>query len=216
MILYHLSESKWALENIEKERIKIAKIDDLNDPFELFGLDLKGKKQRRQFKEWRNKVAKQYGLVCFSRNWENPVLWSHYAENHKGIALGFEVSSKNLMDVIYTGTRLPPESVNEALGDENEEFRRKLFSMKYTDWAYEDEVRILTNLRDSHKESDKYFLPFSPELTLREIIAGPLCSITESKFNEATEHYSKKVELIKARLAFRSFRVVKNRKGFNT
>jgi hypothetical protein len=36
-----------------------------------------------------------------SRSWENPVLWSHYAEGHKGVCLGFDVKEELLEEVKY-------------------------------------------------------------------------------------------------------------------
>ena len=31
------------------------------------------------------------GLLCFSRHWYSPALWAHYADNHKGMCLGFDI-----------------------------------------------------------------------------------------------------------------------------
>ena len=31
------------------------------------------------------------GILCFSLNWTSLLLWAHYADNHKGICLGFDL-----------------------------------------------------------------------------------------------------------------------------
>lgn len=215
MIVYHLSKAKWAVDNITRKRLKIAEIHDLNDPFELAAPDLETKKQRNEFRGWRREMAKRFGVLCFSRNWENPVLWSHYADKHKGIALGFEVASGKLMDVIYTSTRLPRDSIRELIGNNAIKFAEKLLLMKYTDWAYEDEVRIFADLNEKDPDTEKYYVPFSAELELREIIVGPLCDIRAHEIQKIIDDLTLKVTLTKARLAFKSFRVIKNEKGFS-
>lgn len=216
MIVYHLSKAKWALDNIRNKRIKIAEINDLNDPFELSGPDLRDKKERKEFNSWRDTMAQMYGVVCFSRSWSNPVLWSHYADKHAGIALGFEVPpDAYLNDVIYTSTRLTRSSLAEINGPNANEYMRKLLCTKYTDWAYEDEVRVFSDLKERDATTGKFYTSFSNEIRLKEIIVGPLCDISEFELKSIAEIYPDKISLIKARLAFGSFRVVKNKRGFN-
>ncbi|MBI1397986.1 MAG: DUF2971 domain-containing protein [Betaproteobacteria bacterium] len=161
-------------------------------------------------------MAKKYGLLCFSRDWSNPVLWSHYAKRHTGIALGFEIPSDMLMDVIYTATRPPPESIYRAYQTqaEGEAYVRELLLTKFNDWAYEDEVRVFTDLKTPDKATGLHFVDFGENLRLREVIAGPLCNTKVSQIRSAISEYDH-VNVLKARLAFGSFRVVKNEKGFD-
>ena len=215
MIVYHITEAKWAIENIKLKRIKIAELNDLNDPFEFLATSSTNKKQRIELKEWKDEMAKITGLLCFSRSWSNPVLWSHYGKRHTGIALGFDVPSENLEDVIYTSTRLDPNSINEINGPNADKYLKKWLLMKYTDWAYEDEVRIFTDLKERDEQSGKCFLPLGSELILREVVAGPLCEVTKAELENAANGYSEKISFKKARLAFRSFNVVENQQGFN-
>lgn len=217
MIVYHLCEANWALDNLKRQRLKVSEIEDLNDPFELSGPYLKTKEQRQRFRDWRRTMGKQYGALCFSRDWSNPVLWSHYAKKHTGMALGFEIPRDMLMDVIYTSTRPPPESIYEAYGTqaEGEAYVRSLLLTKFTDWAYEDEVRVFTELNERDKATGLCFRDIGENLALREIIAGPLCTTEKESILSLLSKYPDKVKLVKARLAFRSFRVVKNKQGFN-
>src|SRR5687767_14278862 len=92
MRVYHLSNAEFALSNIALRRIKISRFSDLNDPFELLGANLKDKNYREAFRLTRDELHNDKGLLCFSRSWGNPVLWSHYADKHRGICLGFDVS----------------------------------------------------------------------------------------------------------------------------
>lgn len=217
MIVYHLCEAKWALDNLENGRLKVSQIEDLNDPFELSGPYLKTKEERKQFRSWRTNMAKEFGMLCFSRDWSNPVLWSHYAKKHTGIAIGFEIPSKMLMDVIYSATRLPPESIQQAYRtqEEGEAYVKTLLLMKYNDWSYEDEVRVFTEIKEPDPSTGLHFVNFGDNLKVKEVIAGPLCTIDEATIRSTLSKYQQEISVVKARLAFKSFRIVKNKKGFN-
>ena len=61
-------------------------------------------------------------------------------------------------------------------------------------------------------ETGLCYASFDDSQILKEIIAGPLCSTPENEFRELVPDSS--VKLIKARLAFRSYRVVTDKRGF--
>ena len=67
--------------------------------------------------------------------------------------------------------------------------------------------------RLDERDPSGYFYPFDKRVQLREVIAGPLCDIPKSVIDEALKGY-KEVRVVKARLAFNTFRVVKNMQGF--
>lgn len=90
-----------------------------------------------------------------------------------------------------------------------------LFS-KFTDWKYEEEWRGWIGLDEPDASTQFYFYRFDGHIRLREIIAGPLCEVSEARIYEALKGRTKAIRVLKARLAFGSFRVVKNRKGFQS
>lgn len=211
MRVYYLTTAKNALDNLIKKRIKISLLNDLNDPFELLAVDLPEREHRYAFKKLINQLSSKHGVICLSRRWENPVLWSHYAEKHRGICLGFDVPDKRLVEINYTGTRLVVDI--EKLLDENalnERTMLKVLSTKFEDWRYEDEVRVFVNLNEKDNVTGFFFKDFGEDMLLREIIIGPRCKTEKAKIKPYIAGYKPKVEIIKARLAFRSFRVVQN------
>ena len=105
MRVYHFSSAKYAVEDIQNQRLKIARINELNDPFELLAADLLDKRDRQAFVKFKNQINEKFGIVCFSGSWESPLLWGHYADKHKGIALGFDVVDEKLNEVNYTTMR---------------------------------------------------------------------------------------------------------------
>lgn len=211
MRAYHLMSEKWALESFDKKRLKLALFEDMNDPFELLGVELGSPQDRADFQSLKNEINGTVGVLCFSKGWSNPVLWSHYADKHRGLGLGFDIPDEWAVEVSYTGARLKTEMEHSLPSERNSSFGHKLLTTKFSHWRYEEEVRSIIRLEDSHSEGPLYFLPYCNALRLREVIIGPRSGLTEAQVAEKIEPCPDKVEIIKARLAFRSFKVVRNR-----
>ena len=96
MRVYHFTKADYAQKNLRNRRLKIAEFHDLNDPFELLGAELTKSTHRQIFSGWKETIEKKWGVLCFSRSWHNPVLWSHYSDKHRGICLGFDVADSFL------------------------------------------------------------------------------------------------------------------------
>jgi len=103
--VYHFLSATYALADIERRRIKVSQLSALNDPFELLASQLLTRRERQRFNSFRRKIERQYGVLCFSRSWSNPLLWSHYGDKHRGMCLGFEVNEKMLEEVNYRRSR---------------------------------------------------------------------------------------------------------------
>lgn len=202
---YHFLPSHHALDDLRHRRLKIARLDELNDPFELWAMTQPDPRLRRGFRNYKSEMAQSYGLLCFSLSWHNPLLWSHYAEKHHGMALGFDVSSDVLTEVAYVKRRPAPKQINL-------EVARSLLYTKYIDWKYEQEARVFTRLEE-RDESGLYFADFSDQIVLREVIVGPLSRVTKQNLREALR-VTTNVTFIKGRLAFNSFRIVADHSGF--
>lgn len=212
MRLYHFVSAKYGIEDIQKRRLKVSRIEDLNDPFELLGLELADGELRKRFLRWKHHMSQDRGIVCFSRTWRNPVQWSHYADRHRGMCLGFEVHASLPMRVEYTATRLMREANALLAAPVTRETMRKVLCTKYSHWRYEQEERVFVSLEDKNRDSDgRYFENFSPAVALAEIIVGARSNISREQVNQAFGPEHGPVAVFKARLAFRSFRVVRNK-----
>lgn len=139
----------------------------------------------------------------------NPLLWSHYADKHRGICLGFKVDERILRRVTYVRDRSP---LKLPLTKETADL---LLWTKYWDWRYEKEWRSWLQLDEREDGHYFYHLNSQPQLLrLCEVIVGPLCQATEVQVEAALGDQSDSVKIIKARLAFRTFRVVMKENGF--
>ena len=92
MRLYHFINADYAVEAVGLRRLKISRLDKLNDPFEMFAGTQGDPLGRQAVRILREVFAAHFGILCFSRNWRSPMMWGHYASNHKGLCLGFDVN----------------------------------------------------------------------------------------------------------------------------
>ena len=106
MRAYHLLSKQYALQALQNQRLKVARFDDMNDPFELLAADLSDRRVQRAFVKWKKQTSPNTGLLCFSLGWTNPLLWSHYADRHHGVALEFEIDDGYVVPVRYADSRL--------------------------------------------------------------------------------------------------------------
>ncbi len=170
--------------------IRATPANELNDPFELKFSE----KQVRQYQKNRGIFEDDYelhetigiiqsdyedlGIISLSENYSNTVMWSHYAKEHTGIVVQFEVSEHEsffvnefgsdtfgdvyiLPEKVRYNRELPQMSIIDVLSEKdlnkiknNEEFLYKKFNEiillnKSIDWSYEQELRIIVNLKDA-------------------------------------------------------------------
>lgn len=209
MRAYHFLPAQLALDDIVKQRIKISEIEQTNDPFELWCVSQPNRRLRDALRAYKKEMSQKFGLICFSEDWVNPLLWSHYADKHRGMCLGFDVYSRFLRKVEYVKER---STLKLPLTTETTD---RLLWTKYWGWKYEEEWRSWLKLDE--REDGHYFYHFDAQqkfMRLREVIVGPLCDITEAEVKVALDGYSDYVKIIKARLAFNTFRIVIKKDGF--
>lgn len=209
MRAYYLTSERWALEAIKLRRLKLSLFNDMNDPFELLGMELKTPKDRSDFYSLKEDMNRTIGALCFSRNWNDPVLWSHYGDRHRGICLGFDIPDDWAFEINYQAERLKEDLESELPDRDYESLGHKLLTTKFERWHYEDEVRMILKLEDALYEDGRYFLPFCSALRLREIVIGPRNSLEQKNINKIVSDEDNGVSFTKSRLAFNSYKVVK-------
>ena len=72
---------------------------------------------------------------------------------------------------------------------------------------------MVLRLEEAVAEGDRYFRRFDEDLKLKEVVAGARCPVGMAQLERSIAP-SRGVKIVKARLAFRSFRVVENKLGF--
>lgn len=211
MRAYHFLSAKYGLQAIENGRLKVSRWNRLNDPFEFFSLDVTNKDFRQSVKARLRQVNETTGLVCFSKSWRNPVQWSHYADRHQGLCLGFDIDDAYLTPINYSADRIKSDEKEMAsfLNDNPDRITEIIYT-KFHHWHYEEEIRMLTTLNDLPKLKDLYFQPFSNVMKLREIIVGANNdSTTQANLKAALGSNYQEVSMFKARASFSRFEMVR-------
>lgn len=189
MIVYHFISSEFALEALRDRRLKISRINDLNDPFEFCAVDFSDSDTQAKLEGFKNQANGQYGVICFSKIYHDPVLWSHYADHHRGAALVFDIPDDEAIHIDYQPERFRL-GVDAAIqrGGFDESDLSKLISTKFSSWCYENEVRMTCRLSDHFCQIDSkgkriYFESLSLEsfgvdsLKLIGLIRGVRCDL---------------------------------------
>ena len=212
MRVFHFLNKSHALDDIRKRRLKVSILNDLNDPFEFLFVVQSDPQLRASFQRFKDSFSEKYGLICFSLKWANPVLWSHYAARHTGICLGFDIPDDRGMRVRYRQARSPDTFYADL--DDNTKMMdafRQILSTKFSHWRYENEVRTYAKLENIDADTGFYFTEFSADMKLRQIVVGPLADASHSEISDSLCAEDSDVEVFKTRLAFRSFKVVRNK-----
>jgi hypothetical protein len=194
--VYKFRSAKFGLLDLKDRRLKLSTLDDLNDPFDLCSLDITDPAIERALNAYIVQFKRTTGLLCFSRNWDNLLLWSHYANSHTGLCLGFDIpggpdSNGYDMNVHYQPNLLKIRRQEDV----NYDLANRLLRTKHESWSYEQELRMFVRLNDPPDANGLRWLYFGPQLELKEVIVGAQCSPEDIKaVSEVLKNYGSDVE----------------------
>lgn len=121
-----------------------------------------------------NELLRHYerGVCCFSSDCMNPLLWSHYGDQHRGLCIGYTTDRQpklQLQRVMYGGDRsINTSLLVEAFCNQKTSSKKALdknvLLRKAKDWSYEREWRLVgdTGIQES-------------PLLLTEVVFGLRC-----------------------------------------
>ena len=171
--LYKFMKAEFALLALKDRRLKVSKIDDLNDPFDLSSVDTTDPHVEAFLEQYVVNFRAKNGILCFSRNWDNLLLWSHYGDGHAGMCLGFDVPDESAHDM---EVHYQPNVIQiSGIGEINEHFMMRLLRTKHESWSYEQESRMFVGVNDPADDQGLSFIEFAPHLNLKDVIFGVNC-----------------------------------------
>lgn len=140
--LYHFrpdADEDRDLEALLKESTWVASLESLNDPYETQVVQQLGINAG----PWRDA-----GVVCYSRSITSPLLWSHYADAHRGFVIVLNPASAGMQRHPNPHGALYDVLYEDAIPNIDDYPSPDLFAAyaartKPTCWAYEQEVRLL-------------------------------------------------------------------------
>ena len=232
MRLYHFMPTKCALQAIERHRLKVANLNEVNDPYESLAVGFNSHDRQESFLDVSNFISDAFRVICFSELYENPLLWGHYADRCKGICLEFDVTemvSENRQNffkkVNYIPERLSFDETDiEFRGFSNENNINvgmgtksvlKLLINKSHNWEYENEWRLVINrgALETDPVTELLFFHFDGQIELREILIGVRCieenKDIESRLNKLASQYPNPPEIVRTRRSFSKFEIKK-------
>ena len=212
MKVYKFMSAKWAKEAILSKRLKISIIPTLNDPWEGNALSYTHAEDKEAWKLKIDTISQTLGMICFSKEWTDPVLWSHYSEQHQGIALGFELDSPLMTSVNYRKTLIKYDDIRGLDYAEETNFLIDAISTKYSSWAYEKEVRLFADLKNPDPKIGHFFNIFNTEMRLTDVIFGARYSNHEERLFilASIKDYDDEVKSWKAALGDKNFQMARD------
>jgi hypothetical protein len=197
ILLYRYLDAAAALKTIESRAFKVGRVRDFNDPFEwrmgVSNIVPEGEIVARACMDgFIEDVNGWVGIICFSDAIADPVLWSHYANKHHGVA--FEVSyvldPARLTKMDYTNAR--PVLDANRLNDQADfaayakPLMDRLLRQKSTGWAYEREYRVFVDLKRCDISAGHYYQKI-PDHFLMRVILGFNCPLEELYVRKALD-----------------------------
>lgn len=193
-------------------------IGEFNDPFEMvpgdFGFSLPEDERKEfflnssrlsdptyhqeNFMDVSAGVRASLGIICFTRREDNLLMWSHYANNHKGICIEFDANApfftgkyKNSCKGLFGqgATKEYYQNVGELkkvtylknrplfIDPSDLQNDTESWLTKSEDWAYEQEYRILLPVEHTIHREDKQFYKVDKE-SIKSVIIG--CQVGKS------------------------------------
>ena len=191
--------------------VKCTLPQDYNDPYELFlGLDTSVETQDLAFYYDVIQKIPQIPTTCFSRSLLSLPMWAHYASNHAGYVIEFDLevlqqhfAEASIKDVKYISE--PDKNIAEILkmasrigkprylGFLYETVRYNAYFSKYKEWSYEQECRFVAT-GDCIEKIGINDLLFIPIEAIKSIVLGKnISDSNKTKLLEISEKYNIKV-----------------------
>ena len=148
----------------------------LNDPFDIhpYVRPLTKEEKQELMKTTVGHLSQTY-VFSLSKTYKSIQMWAHYADAHKGICYGFDVSEDEKcfsprLDVCYDDLRPQINILDQYRGsaEKIENQLKKAITTKQKQWAYEEEVRCLKRYGINEQNTNVHFNPKA----LKEIIFG--------------------------------------------
>jgi hypothetical protein len=216
-LLYRYLSALHGLQVLQSAELKVGRMLELNDPLDCQPTIVTGPDQLDDdsyavfARKFLSTLHEGYGLVCYSAVIDDPVIWSHYADAHRGMALEFEFENPPL-SVAYS-----PDDLRQVLDPNDPEIQGDSlwaitigFTHKAKSWDYEKEYREFIELSGCRMSGSYFFC--RPNGILRRIILGVRCelSISDAKYalsERWPDLVRRDVVVTKAQVSRDSFRI---------
>lgn len=141
---------------------------------------------RRACKEMQKESGDIALMTCFcegsSDNPDEILMWSHYADAHKGLRIAFDSKVLDSQDVSFIKVEYAPDRIElnpltywKGGHQQSILIFDKIISTKSSIWSYEKEYRWLLKPKSCQKKWKHSFYPINPK-AIMEIVCGVECT----------------------------------------
>jgi len=225
ILLYRYLDAAAALKTIEFRSFRISKIKDLNDSFEWrLGFNGHAPEFENELVKWAEAVLERrneaMGVICYSATSKEPVLWSHYADKHRGVVFEIRRQRDELLKEIKYVPNRPTIDVNKynqlrSSPDKLREYLRpiatRLVEQKSPGWEYEKEYRDSFLIKDANllEMRDGYFYGKIPDNFLMRVILGWRCHLDEKEVKNKLQQVGlTSTKVVRAKLCQSTYEVI--------
>ena len=145
---------------INTKEVYLSNGKNFNDPFDI---RITSRKTRKLI------FDNNFRILCLTSSQTNKLMWSHYADSHRGICVTIEVPDDLIYPVYYTRERVYDDTnLDKLLALENKRkvkknldksynmiSRKKLGFVKDSTWVYENEYRVVLYKKERKKLVDE-------------------------------------------------------------
>lgn len=220
---------KYLRDIIKYHRLYVPRRGQLNDPFDCV-VKLSTSDTKKE-KEIQSRVDKQIRVLSFSGGdsaLTNPLLWSHYADGHKGVCLKFDMNiwhrsaianagyvldsvqyskKRTLVDlsVISSGQRLAGSAFTYELTADSTEPLERIAFRKHVSWCYEQEWRMICSQKNN---KEKIYLGFPPHALVSIIIGLRMSEQNRARIKTLISRYGCSTSVQEAKEDHEAFSLV--------
>lgn len=99
-------------------------------------------------------MISDFGVVCYSRFYSKRLMWSHYADSHKGMCLVFDIPKEIVYETfvkVEYGEEIPDAYFNI---DDMDNWSRlmKIVKTKSNEWKHEEEYRQVYKKKNFYED----------------------------------------------------------------
>lgn len=87
MIVHHFTFAEFAIKALRDRRLKITRINELNDPLQFCAADFFDSDTQTKLETFKNQANERYGVISFCENYHDLVPWIRYEIPSAGLAL---------------------------------------------------------------------------------------------------------------------------------
>jgi hypothetical protein len=185
--LYRFLPATAALRSLDSTALLTSQPAKLNDPFdcrpEFIDHGTRTEEEKVRLAQiFLARRSEMFGVLCFSRRWNHHLMWSHYADHHRGIALVLSLpDAPQLHQIKYRRKRAVVDLDDIDVGGRHSVTGfEESFVIKPLAWRYELETRIVTRTEDLRNEEGRHFHIFGTDV-FQGAILGLRCEVSAAE-----------------------------------